>query len=616
MNERQDYASTDLKRRPFKTAIMITGMTIVVAFTMFLFLFANTLLDVTFYITSANFMHSLSIFFETFIGAILLLVMVLGVVIFSSMISLEMVSRRKDIGLMKAIGTMIDTVYDHFMAQAVILLLASVVLGTSIGTLLYFAGMLWLSTVIPNLQFAGVFPILPVAFLAFLYLFVGYFAAQKPIYDAVHELPLTTLNPVLGTRVRKVGYLDSFGLSFKIATKATGRRIKGSRRTLLSLFLSITLASVLWIGGGVVQTTTSSYISRSMGTNIVAIGSSQVLNSYEAAYTLGNGHLANQTLVNASNLIPSDLLDDLQAIPAISHIEERLIEETTIHEGPAIVWNPTLEQWERIGQDRDASALVMGIDWTHTLSDWYFEGDPINATNQAWIGGMLATTAYDDPLVQTLQLQGASLDIRGIAFDIANDGLVALMDLETMKSLWKVSLPNLVLVQLDYYTNDTIAQIAQVAQNYGLQVFAQQYLLDSNIATLNAIWYLLQPLSVMALLSAFVALMNYLLVSVFSRFRDYVIMRSIGAKPSFLAKTIIAEGLSTGFTAGIPGIFVAILLSLYALVPEAAIPGLLYLPVSFGLMIGALVIVTVLAALPVYLLFSSKMEFRVSEFQV
>lgn len=616
LSEQQDYAITDLKRRPFKTSIMLTGMTIIVAFTMFLFLFANTLLDVTLLITHVNFLQSLSIFFETFIWGTLILVIILGLVIFSSLISLEMVSRRKDIGLMKAIGTLTDTVYDHFMAQAVILLLTSIAIGSSIGVLLYFCGLFWLSYTVPGLQFAPVFPIVQVLLLAGLYLFAGYFVAQKPIYDAVHELPIETLTPVLGTKVRKAGYLDSFGLSFRIATKAAGRKLKGSRRTLLSLFLSISLASILWIGGGVVQTTTTAYVSRSMGPNIVAIGSPEVLDNYYNAYSLNGSPLGNITLINSSYLIPPDLITDIQDLPVATHVESRLVEYTMIHEGPAIVWNPTLEQWERIGQDRDSPSLIMGVDWDNTISDWYFEGEPINDTNQAWIGGELAVSVYDDPLIQTVQVKGVAFDIRGIAFDISNGGNVTFMDLKAMQDLFGVSQPNLLLVQVIHYTDDVLSQIETVAHQYGLEVFLQQEVLEENISIINAIWQLLGPLPLMALLAAFVALTNYLMVSVFSRFRDYVIMRSIGAKPSFIAKTIIAEGISIGFKAGIPAIFAAILFSIYGLVPEATVPSIVYLPLSFGLMLVALIVVIVLAALPVYLVFNSRMEFRVSEFQV
>jgi ABC-type antimicrobial peptide transport system permease subunit len=120
----------------------------------------------------------------------------------------------------------------------------------------------------------------------------------------------------------------------------------------------------------------------------------------------------------------------------------------------------------------------------------------------------------------------------------------------------------------------------------------------------------------MALLSAFLSLMNYLLVSVFGRLRDYIIMKSIGAKPSFIVRVMIAEGTDIGMKSGIPAVFVATLFSIYFLIPEAAVPSLLYLPVSMVTTLVALLIVVLLAAVPVYLLFQSKSELRVTEFSV
>ncbi|MHA1216811.1 MAG: FtsX-like permease family protein, partial [Candidatus Thorarchaeota archaeon] len=207
-------------------------------------------------------------------------------------------------------------------------------------------------------------------------------------------------------------------------------------------------------------------------------------------------------------------------------------------------------------------------------------------------------------------------EIRAVAFDIANGGMVAILPLSAMMSLWGVNGTNLLLVQVKQYTASAVSQIEEIAHQYGLDIYRQQSVLDENIAVVGSIWYLLQPLPVMALLSAFLALTNYLMVAVFGRFRDYVIMRSIGAKPSFIAKTIAAEGILTGFKAGAPAILASILFSVYLLVPEAAVPSVLYIPLSAMLMMGALVVVSVLAAIPVYLLFMSRMEMRVSEFSV
>jgi len=112
------------------------------------------------------------------------------------------------------------------------------------------------------------------------------------------------------------------------------------------------------------------------------------------------------------------------------------------------------------------------------------------------------------------------------------------------------------------------------------------------------------------------SLMYYLLISIFSRFRDYIIMKSIGAKPSFIAKTMIAEGIDIGLKAGIPAVLTGIIVSVLFLIPEAAVPTLAYLPLTALLVLLAVLLVVVIAAVPVYLLFTSKSELKVSEFAV
>jgi ABC-type antimicrobial peptide transport system permease subunit len=617
LSEQLDFASTDLKRRPFRTTLILTSLTSVVASTVFLFLFANVLLDVTSFATAGETSSALVTFYETFIWATLLLVLILGAVVVSSNISLEMVSRRKDIGLMKAIGTLIDTLYDHFVAQAVILLLASVVLGCALGVVLYLGGLLWLASVVPWLEFSFEFPWLQIVFLSIVYLFVGYVAAQKPIYDIVHESPVSALNPEVGMRVRRVGYLDSFGLPFRVATKATGRRIKGTRRTILSLLFSFGLASLLWIGGGIVETTTFSYISRAMGTNVVAVGNTELLDQYYDSYSL-SGSLLNSSFdfLEDSDFIPSELISDIENIPGVQYIETRLLDYMPIQEGPGIIWNPTLERYEYIGENRTDTALIVGVDWDNTISDWYFEGEEISDSGQAWIGGVLATSVFEDPLIQSLGVHGQSLAIQSIAFDILNGGMVAYMDFFEMQEALGVSGGNILLIQLEEYNIGYIEQIKQLANTHNLSIYLQNEVLNENLDSIAAIWSLLQPLPIMALLSAFLSLMNYLLISVFGRFRDYVIMRSVGAKPSFIARTMIAEGVNIGLKAGFPGVLISTLFSIYFLVPEAAVPSLWYLPAVIGIMLIALLLVVVLAAIPVYLIFSSRSDLRVSEFSV
>ncbi|MHA2359525.1 MAG: FtsX-like permease family protein, partial [Candidatus Thorarchaeota archaeon] len=600
---------------PFRTTLTLFSLTSVVTATTFVFLFGNALLDVTTFAIASALSTSFGTFFSTFVWAILLLVFLLGAVVVSTTVSLEMVTRRRDIGLMKAIGTLLDTIFDFFMAQSVILLLASIVLGIAFGTGLYLVGLIWLSITVPGIVLTGSFPYIPIVVLALVLIFAGYYSAQKPIYDTVQESPSLALNPEVGTKVRATGYLDSFGLSFRIATKGTGRRMKGTRRTVLSLFLSFTIASLLWIGGGVVHTTSNDYVTRSMGENVIAIGNPDMLAKYFDAYSLyGTPLNSSFNYIQSTDMIPTVLVTELEDELGVVNVETRLVVFSEVQEKATSIWNEEFEQWEEIGGDTFANAALVGLDWDDTISDWYYEGRSIDADNQVWIGGTMASDFFVDPLVQNLGVLGFSLEVKAQAFDILNGGMMAIMDISQLQDFWGVSGTNLALVQLEDYDESIIAQIDTLADTYGFDIYRQQDILEGNLGAISAIWALLSPLAIVTLISAFLSLMNYLLVSVFGRLRDYIIMRSVGAKPSFIAKVMIAEGLEVGLRAGIPALIVATFLSIYSLIPEAAVSSISYLPITIGTVFVAMIVVILLASIPTYLFFATRNDLRVSEF--
>jgi ABC-type antimicrobial peptide transport system permease subunit len=619
VSEHQGFASKDLKRRPFRSALVLVSLTSVVATTTFIFLFGNALLDVSSLTLGSSLTSSLGTFFATFIWAILLLVFVLGVVVVSSTVSLEMVTRRRDIGLMKAMGTLLDTIFDYFMAQSVIVLLAGIVLGIGLGTVFYMLGMIWLGTVVPGAVFTMQFPLLQIGVIAALYIIAGYYSSQKPIYDTVMEPPSRALNPEVGMKVQRSGFMDSFGLAFRIATKNTGRRVKGTRRTILSLFLSFTVASMLWMGGGIVETTSESYVIRSMGSDVVAIGSPDLLAQYYSAYSLYGTPLNDTfTHVDSEDIIPVALFAELEGLLGVRRVESRLVVYSSVRTEAVSVYNELIEDYVLVGEDRSGAALLVGVDWGATISDWYYEGAAAIEQDQVWVGGALAEDLFEDPLIQSLYLTHGSevetLDIEALAFDILNGGMMAIMDRGLLQDYWGVAGSNLALVQLEEYDQSLIADIEEIANSYGFSIYRQQDLLTENLSAIAAVWSLLNPLAIMALLSAFLGLMNYLLVSVFGRLRDYVIMRSVGAKPTFIATVMIAEGFDVGIRAAIPALAVAALLSIYILIPEAAVPSLAYLPLSLVSIFLALIAVTVVSAIPVYFFFRGRNDLRVSEF--
>jgi len=615
MSDFESYASKDLKRRPFRSSLVLISLTSVIASTTFIFLFGNVLIDVTTFSTEGALSTSMGMFFSSFVWAILLLVFCLGIVVVSATISMEMLTRRRDIGLMKAVGTTTDSIFDFFMAQSVIILLAGIVFGLVFGSVLYLLGMAWLSSIFTELQFVKSFPLLQIGILAFVYLIAGYYSAQKPIYDTVQESPSLSLNPDVGSKVSRSGFLDGIGLSFQIAAKATGRRIRGTRRTIISLFLSFTIASLLWIGGGVVETTSRSFMQRSMGTNIVAVGNPALLEAYYSAYSLyGTGLNDSVDFLNSANMINNSMVADLQASLDSAHFETRLIVYSDVQEGQAIIWNDVIQNYETVGENRQGTAVLVGVNWDSTLSDWYYQGLRVSNSSQVWIGGTLAEKMFTDPLVESLRVHGESLAVKGLVFDTLNEGNVAILNINALRNYFGVTGSNLLLIQIPTYDDSTINLIQSIAESYGYGIYRQEDVLNQNFQAIHSIWILLNPLALIALIGAFVGLLNYLLVSVFSRLRDYVIMKNIGAKPYFLAKVIFAEGLDMGIRAGIPALFVATLLSIYSLIPDATVPTLAYIPVTLAAIFLAIVAIIVLASIPVYLFFNSRTDLRVSEF--
>jgi hypothetical protein len=77
---------------------------------------------------------------------------------------------------------------------------------------------------------------------------------------------------------------------------------------------------------------------------------------------------------------------------------------------------------------------------------------------------------------------------------------------------------------------------------------------------------------------------------------------------------MIAEGLEVGLRAGIPALIVATLLSVYSLIPEAAVSSLSYLPVSIIAVLGTMIAVILLASIPTFVFFVTRNDLRVSEF--
>ncbi|MEM2141901.1 MAG: FtsX-like permease family protein, partial [Candidatus Thorarchaeota archaeon] len=237
MSERVDYASTDLRRRHFHFQMLLISVLSAMAFTTFLLLFGSAFFNVTEYVTSLGQLSVLYVFLTDFIWIALMFSLGLIMVLVSGMVYLEMVNRQRDIGLMKSIGIDLDTINDHFVVQSLVILLSGTALGVAVGSVAYMGSLVWLSAVLAGVELVFQYPILMIGLMVLLVILVGYLAAQQSIQRVINDTPIGALNPRVSKDVRHAGYLDSLGLSFRVASRATARRARGTKRVILSLFL-------------------------------------------------------------------------------------------------------------------------------------------------------------------------------------------------------------------------------------------------------------------------------------------------------------------------------------------------------------------------------------------
>jgi len=69
-----------------------------------------------------------------------------------------------------------------------------------------------------------------------------------------------------------------------------------------------------------------------------------------------------------------------------------------------------------------------------------------------------------------------------------------------------------------------------------------------------------------------------------------------------------------GVRAGLPALVIGTFLSIYSLIPEAAVSSLSYLLLSIISLFGAIIGVILLSSLPVYFFFMRRSDLTVSEF--
>jgi len=597
------FPVNDLLRRKTQTSLTLISLTVCVASTLFLLLFSD---QIVFGITSIA-ENTLTVgywaIFSNFLLFAGILVFAIGAVIISFITFLMMSQRTRDFGLIKAVGCPNSLVFGYFLTELLIVLFLGCVLGIALGCLIDYAvinlGAFQVFQKTPNFWYA---PLVFVAFFVF-----GLIFGVRPLETAARLSSTAAISSMqyFGlSEGRKFKALSKSRLTMKIASRSLFRRQSVTVRIVVFLSIVFILLTVSIAGSIIANNTTTTWVEKAVGKDTLLVGHKNMGSQYISLLLKFSGaEEKNDFYYFDSNFaLTEDVFQQLNGISGIANFEKRFVYEGHIQE----VMNFTYSESSTIpvGDHREAASLIVGVEPKKILSEWFIEGRFLKNGNSsdAVIGDSLAAVTFEMPLLQSFRMQNATLNIVGVCLDPINNGIVAFVPFETLKSLNNVSDPNIMLVQLESSANQetVIMQMQErlADANMDLKVFELNGALEKNLSFLGATWTVIMFLPVFSLVAATLCLIGYLVLAIDEQRHEYAVLRVMGTKPKAVVTILAVQSLIILLPSIAIGIAFGVIITLMILMPHPVVTSFTIIAIS-GWLLTSLVGMFLLSLWPV-----------------
>jgi ABC-type antimicrobial peptide transport system permease subunit len=586
----------DLTRRKTQTTLTILGLTISTAATLFLIIFGTNLgFEITFLTKGGRLTSGFSNIFFQFILIVSILNILTGPIITSFLVHLTMSGRMRDIGVMKASGCLSGSIFAYFVTELSLLVFLSALTGIIFGVAAYYISTSFLNNSgfsISQTLNLGTIMVICIVLVIFSHIF-----GALPIRRAAKAKPTEAMSPIykLGTTASLGKKIPSkLGLTFKVAFRNLLRRKSVTNQAIICLTVVLTLTTVTIAGGMIANQTTTSYVERAIGRNIVLVGHPTLTDRYVNLLSrfFEEKEMEQIDYLDSEFLISESLVSKLDDIQGVHEVDPRLVLENSVREVPGVILDP-IEQTEAIiiGDSRSDEALILGVEPENVVNDWLIFGRKLEENDQESIviGDSLAVNMFDDAFNQSIKVFDESLlpyDIVGVCVDPLNNGKVVYMPLETLyKDLGQHGY-NLLFLQIDASEkSQVLAQIENEVSEENLNVVELEQILDKHVNFLNNIWSLVMFLLLFSLATATISLLSYLMLSISGQQHEFGIMRALGAKPRTIMKIVFSQALIIILVSGAIGISVGLFITFGFLIPDPVISRSTLISVSAWLLI-------------------------------
>ncbi|MHA1932286.1 MAG: FtsX-like permease family protein [Promethearchaeota archaeon] len=594
-----DFALKDFFRKKPQTYPYLMVITFVIAITEFLIYFTSSLgLNIFIQPLFSNeyfFSGSINLVYTQFNTLTQILFLILAVFIVVTITTTHIINKKKDIGIMKALGTLPRRLYSFYLLEVYLIFFIGFFLGLICGLVSFGIFSLIMNSFFITIQFQIDVIFTPILFIScfFSIFFITGYVLRKIGKDPIMKT-FTKDIPYDYNALKKPQFipkwLSSLGINIKISITNTLRRKGEFRRYLIVFSLISIIIFTLGLGTIVLKTSSEEWIHRSQSDNIVIFGHQEVINNYSSMYQM----FSNPDILidnNTINFTESKYLFNLSAVNEIKNIEgieefdERIISFYEVQEKPGLHFFEDIENYRQVGQNREAIIPLMGVNPENIIQNFEMEGrfftnedDFDNIT----IGDGLAYNLFDYALDQSLELSfsGISYHISGVVIDSFYSGWVGYIGINETRLLLnlmneEVNLLVLKLIPGSYeeVKNELNNISATLGENYTHlrldNVFEKNVSFISNLSLYPM--FLIVVIAVLAVLSLY----NYQKGGIIEKARDFLIMRAVGAKNKSLKRILFFESLFVI----VPSLFIS--LSVGMILNSAFIFGRVYLPSLF-----------------------------------
>ncbi len=579
------FAGKNLGRRGFHSFLAFLGLSLSVASTTLLLLLGQGLANRLGTVLSPKGTFGIDWLFFGYLVLSLVLIVVVGSVSTSYLVSSMLNQRLRDIGIIKAAGALPRRLFSYVFAEGMLVVTASCLAGAMAALVIYVA---WAWPAVDFFSQVGpvpkagatVFLLVPLAcfFLAFL-------AARIEVAKIIKFNTVTAMTSQLsGMDLQSLGKpltVRLFGSAFNLATRNVSRD-RELNRNLVRISLCIFLSVVILAGAFVSADTSKDYVQRAMPANTLLVASNAV---YQQYVTLGTAFsntspIPNFDYTNNSFMISTQVADAFKSLAGIQKVDTRLFTISTVRGfiKAHLVSNDTSGNFnnEYVPQVDlgTTQALLVGVNASSLIGNWYTSDGFLNPTDNSTaivagdslVGGIVQTPFN---LAQVGAL-GARYNVVSAAVDPVNAGRVLYAPVQSVQASLNVTGYNLLLIQ----TNNSASALTAVqalASTHGLVVGSMNQLLASNINFLNTTWTYLFIFPIMALALTSGILLSYLTTNFSRRFNDYLLLKILGAGPRYNLRLQLWEAWGLLGVCMVISVPLAWLVAFFFLVPDASL---------------------------------------------